>query len=309
MLGYILRRCAMLIPVIFGVVFIVFVMMYVTPGDPARMVLGEQAPQVDVDNLRAEMGLDDPFLLQFGRYVYNAVVHADIGRSYITKRPVWNELMTAFPITLKLSALAMGIALLVGIPCGIVTAVRQYSIFDNIVTLFALIGISMPVFWLGLLLILLFTVKLAWLPPSGFDSIQAMIMPAVTLGLQSVAIITRMTRSSMLEVVRQDYIRTARSKGQKESVVIRKHALPNALVPVVTIAGIQFGILLGGAVLTEIIFSIPGLGRLMVSSIEMRDYPMVQGGVLFIALAFCLVNLGVDLLYAWLDPRIKSQYT
>jgi len=309
LLGYILRRCAMLIPVIFGVVFIVFVMMYVTPGDPARMVLGEQAPQVDVDNLRAEMGLDDPFLLQFGRYVYNAVVHADIGRSYITKRPVWNELMTAFPITLKLSALAMGIALLVGIPCGIVTAVRQYSIFDNIVTLFALIGISMPVFWLGLLLILLFTVKLAWLPPSGFDSIQAMIMPAVTLGLQSVAIITRMTRSSMLEVVRQDYIRTARSKGQKESVVIRKHALPNALVPVVTIAGIQFGILLGGAVLTEIIFSIPGLGRLMVSSIEMRDYPMVQGGVLFIALAFCLVNLGVDLLYAWLDPRIKSQYT
>jgi len=309
LLGYILRRCAMLIPVIFGVVFIVFVMMYVTPGDPARMVLGEQAPQVDVDNLRAEMGLDDPFLLQFGRYVYNAVVHADIGRSYITKRPVWNELMTAFPITLKLSALAMGIALLVGIPCGIVTAVRQYSIFDNIVTLFALIGISMPVFWLGLLLILLFTVKLAWLPPSGFDSIQAMIKPAVTLGLQSVAIITRMTRSSMLEVVRQDYIRTARSKGQKESVVIRKHALPNALVPVVTIAGIQFGILLGGAVLTEIIFSIPGLGRLMVSSIEMRDYPMVQGGVLFIALAFCLVNLGVDLLYAWLDPRIKSQYT
>ena len=309
MLGYILRRCAMLIPVIFGVVFIVFVMMYVTPGDPARMVLGEQAPQVDVDNLRTEMGLNDPFLLQFGRYVYRAVVHADIGRSYITKRPVWDELMTAFPVTLKLSAMAMGIAIIVGIPCGIVTAVRQYSVFDNIVTLFALIGISMPVFWLGLLLILLFTVRLGWLPPSGFDSIPAMIMPSVTLGLQSVAIITRMTRSSMLEVVRQDYIRTARSKGQKESVVIRKHALPNALVPVVTIAGIQFGILLGGAVLTEIIFSIPGLGRLMVSSIEMRDYPMVQGGVLFIALAFCLVNLGVDLLYAWLDPRIKSQYT
>jgi len=306
--GYILRRCAMLIPVIFGVVFIVFVMMYITPGDPARMVLGEQAPQLDVDKLRQEMGLNDPFLLQFGRYIYNAVVHADIGRSYITKRPVWNELMTAFPVTLKLSALAMGIALLVGIPCGIITAVRQYSIFDNIVTLFALLGISMPVFWLGLLLILLFTVHLAWLPPSGFDSFQAMIMPAVTLGLQSVAIITRMTRSSMLEVVRQDYIRTARAKGQKESKVLLRHALPNALVPVVTIAGIQFGILLGGAVLTEIIFAIPGLGRLMVSSIEMRDYPMVQGGVLFIAIAFCLVNLGVDLIYAQIDPRIKSQY-
>ncbi|WP_319542112.1 nickel ABC transporter permease [uncultured Pseudodesulfovibrio sp.] len=309
MYKYILKRCAMLIPVILGVAFIVFLMLYVTPGDPARMVLGEQAPQADVDNLREEMGLNDPFLMQFGRYVYKAVIQGDIGRSYITKRPVWDELLAAFPVTLKLSALAMGIALLVGIPCGIVTAVKQYSIFDNIVTLFALIGISMPVFWLGLLLILLFTVKLAWLPPSGFDSVQAMIMPAATLGLQSVAIITRMTRSSMLEVVRQDYICTARAKGQKESVVIRKHALPNALVPVVTIAGIQFGILLGGAVLTEIIFSLPGLGRLMVSSIEMRDYPMVQGGVLFIALAFCLVNLGVDLLYAWLDPRIKSQYT
>lgn len=309
MLRYFLKRCAMLIPVLLGVVFIVFVMLYLTPGDPARMVLGEQAPQADVDQLRNEMGLEDPFLLQFTRYVGKAVFQGDIGRSYITKRPVWDELMTAFPITLKLSALAMGIALLVGIPCGIVTAVRQYSVFDNVVTIFALAGISMPVFWLGLLLILLFTVKLGWLPPSGFDSFSAMIMPAVTLGLQSVAIITRMTRSSMLEVIRQDYIRTARSKGQKESVVIRKHALPNALVPVVTIAGIQFGILLGGAVLTEIIFSIPGLGRLMVSSIEMRDYPMVQGGVLFIAVAFCFVNLSVDMLYAWLDPRIKSQYT
>lgn len=309
MLRYFLKRCAMLIPVLLGVVFIVFVMLYLTPGDPARMVLGEQAPQADVDQLRNEMGLEDPFLLQFTRYVGKAVFQGDIGRSYITKRPVWDELMTAFPITLKLSALAMGIALLVGIPCGIVTAVRQYSVFDNVVTIFALAGISMPVFWLGLLLILLFTVKLGWLPPSGFDSFRAMIMPAVTLGLQSVAIITRMTRSSMLEVIRQDYIRTARSKGQKESVVIRKHALPNALVPVVTIAGIQFGILLGGAVLTEIIFSIPGLGRLMVSSIEMRDYPMVQGGVLFIAVAFCFVNLSVDMLYAWLDPRIKSQYT
>lgn len=299
----------MLVPVILGVAFIVFLMLYITPGDPARMVLGEQAPQADVDRLRGEMGLNDPFVVQFGRYVYNAVVHLDIGRSYITKRPVWDEIMTAFPVTLKLSAIAMLIAIIVGIPCGIFTAVRQYSIFDNIVTVFALAGISMPVFWMGLLLILLFTVKLNWLPPSGFETFDAMIMPAITLGLQSVAIITRMTRSSMLEVVRQDYIRTARAKGQKEGIVIRRHALPNALVPVVTIAGIQFGILLGGAVLTEIIFSIPGLGRLMVSSIEMRDYPMVQGGVLFIAIAFCGVNLLVDLLYAYLDPRIKSQYT
>lgn len=308
MFKYIFRRVLMLIPVLIGVTFIVFTLLYITPGDPARMVLGEQAPQEAVDELRQDMGLNDPFFVQFGRYVYKAVAHGDIGRSYITKRPVLEEVMSAFPVTLKLSALAMIIALIVGIPCGIISAIKQYSIFDNIVTLFAMIGISMPVFWLGILLILLFSVRLAWLPPSGFDSLASMVLPACTLGAQSVAIITRMTRSSMLEVIRQDYIRTVRAKGQSEKVVIWKHALGNALIPVITISGIQFGILLGGAVLTELIFSIPGVGRLMVEAIKMRDFPIVQGGVLFIAIAFCVVNLLVDLIYAWLDPRIKAQY-
>jgi peptide/nickel transport system permease protein len=308
MFKYIFKRVLMLVPVLIGVTFIVFSMLYITPGDPARMVLGEQAPQESVDELRQEMGLNDPFFVQFGRYVYKAVVHGDIGRSYITKRPVVQEIWAAFPVTLKLSAIAMVIAMIVGIPCGIVSAIKQYSLFDNAVTIFAMIGISMPVFWLGILLILLFSVRLGWVPPSGFDSVSTMILPALTLGAQSVAIITRMTRSSMLEVIRQDYIRTVRAKGQRERVVIWKHALGNALIPVVTISGIQFGILLGGAVLTELIFSIPGVGRLMVESIKMRDFPVVQGGVLFIAVAFCVVNLLVDLVYAWLDPRIKAQY-
>ncbi|MCF4113167.1 MULTISPECIES: nickel ABC transporter permease [Dethiosulfovibrio] len=308
MFKYIFKRVLMLVPVLIGVTFIVFSMLYITPGDPARMVLGEQAPQESVDELRQEMGLNDPFFVQFGRYVYKAVVHGDIGRSYITKRPVVQEIWAAFPVTLKLSAIAMVIAMIVGIPCGIVSAIKQYSLFDNAVTIFAMIGISMPVFWLGILLILLFSVRLGWVPPSGFDSVSTMILPALTLGAQSVAIITRMTRSSMLEVIRQDYIRTVRAKGQRERVVIWKHALGNALIPVITISGIQFGILLGGAVLTELIFSIPGVGRLMVESIKMRDFPVVQGGVLFIAVAFCVVNLLVDLVYAWLDPRIKAQY-
>ncbi|GAA0178848.1 ABC transporter permease [Clostridium sediminicola] len=308
MIKYILKRILSLIPVLIGVTFIVFTLLHLTPGDPARMVLGEQAPQEAVDDLREEMGLNDPFLVQFGNYVYKAVVKQDIGRSYITKTPVSEEIMNVFPATLKLASLSMFIAVLIGIPFGIISAIRQYSLFDSTVMVFALVGISMPVFWLGLLLILLFSVKLHWLPSSGFYSIKHMILPAITLGAQSIAIITRMTRSSMLEVIRQDYIRTVKAKGQKESKIILRHALGNALIPIITIAGLQFGILLGGAVLTEAIFSIPGVGRLMVESIKMRDYPIVQGGVLYIAIAFSVVNLLVDLLYAYVDPRIKAQY-
>ncbi|QEK12948.1 ABC transporter permease [Crassaminicella thermophila] len=308
MLKYVSRRVLLLIPVLIGVAFIVFTLLYLTPGDPARMVLGEQAPQEAVDELREEMGLNDPFFVQFGRYVYKATIKHDLGRSYITKRPVTQELLNVFPTTLKLASLSMVIAVIIGIPFGIISAIKQYSVFDSVVMVFALIGISMPVFWLGLLLILFFAVKLGWLPSSGFYSFKHMILPALTLGAQSIAIITRMTRSSMLEVIRQDYIRTVRAKGQKERLVILRHALGNALIPVITIAGIQFGILLGGAVLTEVIFSVPGVGRLMVEAIKMRDYPIVQGGVLYIAIAFSVVNLLVDLLYAYVDPRIRAQY-
>lgn len=308
MYKYIFRRILMLVPVMLGVSFIVFSLMYFTPGDPAKIMLGETAPKADVERLREEMGLNDHYLVQYGRYVKNAVVHQDIGRSYITKRPVVDEITDRFPATLKLAALGVIVAVVIGIPTGIISATRQYSIFDNVSMIGALLGVSMPNFWQGLMLILFFSVNLKWFPSSGFTSFKHMVLPAITIGTSSAAIITRMTRSSMLEVVRQDYIRTARAKGQSESVVINKHALKNALIPIITVIGLQFGGLLGGAVLTESIFSIPGVGRLMVDSIKSRDFPVVQGGVLFIAITFSIINLFVDILYAYVDPRIKSQY-
>ena len=257
---------------------------------------------------REKEGLNKPFLVQFFNYLYKAVRYGDIGYSYVTKNPVAQEVLAAFPSTVKLAALAVLLSVLLGVPFGIISAVKQYSLFDSIVMFFAMIGISMPTFWLGLLLILFFSVELGWLPSSGFDSFSAMILPSFALALHSMALIARMTRSSMLEIIRQDYIRTARSKGQLEKLVVLRHALANALIPVVTVIGLQFGNLLGGALLTESIFSIPGIGRLMVDAIKMRDYPVVQGGVLFIAIAFSVVNLFVDLTYAWVDPRIKAQY-
>ena len=308
MIRYIIRRVFFLIPVLIGVAFCVFTLLYLTPGDPAKMVLGEMATENAIREFRAKEGLDKPFFLQFANYIYKAVSKGDIGRSYVTKRPVMYEVLTVFPATLKLAAFSIVIAILIGLPCGILSAIKQYSIFDTLAMIFAMIGLSMPVFWLGLLLILMFSVHLRWLPPSGFDTFKAMILPSLALSAQSISMITRMTRSSMLEVIRADYIRTARSKGQVESIVIWRHALHNALIPVVTLCGLQFGSLLAGAILTESIFAIPGVGRLMVESIKARDYPVVQGGVLFVAVAFSLVNLLVDLLYAYIDPRIKAQY-
>lgn len=307
MLKYILRRVLFLIPVLIGVAFCVFTLLYFTPGDPARMVLGDLATEEAIQAFRAERGLDDPFLVQFGNYLLNAI-KGDLGRSYASRKPVFDEIMSAFPATLKLSAFAMIIAVIIGLPCGIISAIKQYSLFDTITMIFAMVGLSMPVFWLGLLLVLLFSVRLGWLPSSGFDTFQAMILPSLSLSAQAISMVTRMTRSSMLEVIRADYIRTARAKGQTEHVVIWTHALHNALIPVVTIVGLQFGHLLAGAILTESIFAVPGVGRLMVTSIMARDYPMVQGGVLFVAIAFSIVNLIVDIVYAYVDPRIKAQY-
>ncbi|SCX89728.1 nickel ABC transporter permease [Alkaliphilus peptidifermentans] len=305
---YIIRRLLLLIPVMLGVTFIIFTMMYFTPGDPARIMLGESAPESEVIKLREDLGLNDPYLVQFGRYIKNAVVHQDIGRSYTTRRPVVDEIMARFPATLKLAAMGAFVAVALGIPTGIISATKQYSLFDNIAMVLALIGVSMPNFWQGLMMMLVFSVYLGWFPASGFTSPKHWVLPALTIGTSSAAIITRMTRSSMLEVIRQDYIRTARAKGQVESVVINQHALKNALIPVITVIGLQFGFLLGGAVLTETIFAIPGVGRLMIESIFRRDFPIVQGAVLFIAVSFSIVNLFVDILYAFVDPRIKSQY-
>jgi peptide/nickel transport system permease protein len=297
-----------LLPIFLGISFFVFFMLHMTPGDPARLMLGDAATEESVQEMRREMGLNDPFFMQYGRYIRNAA-RGDIGKSYITKSAVAHEVLQAFPATLKLSLFAISIAILIGIPLGILSAIHQYSLLDNFAMGFALIGISMPVFWLGLLLILLFCVYLGWFPASGFDTLRQMVLPAVTLSTPSLAIISRISRSGMLEVVRQDYIRTARAKGQVEWRVIWNHALGNALIPIVTIVGLQFGGLLEGAVVTEAVFAVPGIGSLLVEAIKTRDYPMVLGGVLFIGIVFSLVNLVVDILYAFIDPRIKARYS
>ena len=309
MIKYIIKRLLLLIPVMLGVSLAVFTLLHFSNGDPARASLGQNASEEAVQAERERLGLNDPFFVQYGHYLENIVFHFDLGESYRSHKPVTKEILDAAPATFKLASLAVTLAVIVGVPIGIVSAIHQYSFFVNIMMIFALIGISMPVFWLGLLLIIFFSVQLGWLPSSGFTHFNQMILPSIALGAQSVAVITRMTRSNMLEVIHKDYIRTAEAKGQKHSVIIWKHALGNALIPIITIIGIQFGQLLGGALMTEVIFSIPGIGRLMVDAIKARDIPIVLGGVLFVAVAFACVNLIVDLLYAFVDPRIKSQYT
>ena len=307
MLKFTMKRLVYLVLVLVGVSFLVFLLLYMTPGDPVRMMLGESATPEAQAELRLELGLDDPFLVQYGRYIKNIVVHQDLGTSYSTRRPVLDEIMTVFPNTVKLATAAIIIAVILGTFLGIVSAVRQNSLLDNAVMVLALIGTSAPIFWIGILMIILFSVNLGWLPPSGFGSFKQLIMPALALGMQSTAVVARMTRSSMLEVIRQDFVKTARAKGQKESVVIMKHVFRNALIPVITVVGLQFGTLLGGAMLTEVVFSIPGVGRLMIEAIKQRDFPIVQRSVLFVAACFSLVNLAVDLLYAVVDPKVSKE--
>ncbi|MCJ8342285.1 MAG: ABC transporter permease [Cetobacterium sp.] len=304
---YILKRLVLLIPVLLGVSFLVFTIMSFTPGDPAQLILGENAPKEAILKLREEMGLNKPFLFQYFNFVKNAIF-GDFGRSYTTGRDVFGEIFSRFPNTLVLAVLGVAISVLIGIPLGIISATKQYSLLDSVSMIGALLGVSMPNFWLGLMLILGFSVHLGWLPSGGFDSWKSVILPAITLGSGSAAIVTRMTRSSMLEVIRQDYIRTARAKGVAEKKVINKHALKNALIPVITVIGLQFGGLLGGAVLTESVYSWPGVGRMMVDAIRQKDSPTVLATVVFLAATFSIVNLLVDILYAYVDPRIKSQY-
>lgn len=304
---YILKRLMMLIPVIIGVSFLVFTIMSLTPGDPAQLILGESAPKEAILKLRQEMGLDDHFLVQYFNFAKRAIV-GDFGRSYTTGREVFNEIFSRFPNTLLLAISGVLISVCIGIPVGIISATRQYTFIDSFSMIAALLGVSMPNFWLGLMLILTFSVKLGMLPSGGFESMKSLILPAFTLGVGSAAIVTRMTRSSMLEVIRQDYIRTARAKGVTEKKVVNKHALKNALIPVITVVGLQFGNLLGGAVLTETVYSWPGVGRMMVDAIRQKDTPTVLATVVFLATVFSVVNLIVDILYAYVDPRIKSQY-
>ena len=302
----------MLIPVLLGVTFIVFFILNLSPGDPAAMILGDQASAEALEMKREELGLNDPLLLRYGRYIWD-MVHGDLGVSYKNNISVWDQVMERFPNTAILAAAGILVALLIGIPTGIISAKKQYSAIDNCSMVLALIGVAMPNFWFGLLMVIIFALNLGWLPSQGMgeggiELLKSLVLPALTLGTGSAAMITRMTRSSMLEVIRQDYISTARSKGVSERNITYRHMLRNAMIPIVTAVGLQFGTLLGGAMLTETVFSWPGLGRLMVDSIKSKDIPMVLGSVIFLAIMFTVVNLIVDLIYAFIDPRIKSQY-
>lgn len=307
MYKYVLKRLALLIPIILGVTFIVFSIMSLTPGDPGRLILGTSAPQEAIDQLNHELGFDEPFLIRYLDYVKNAV-QGNFGNSYRTNKPVFDEIFSRFPTTLKLAILGVLTSIIIGIPIGILSAVKQYSKLDIISTTAAMLMASVPGFWLGLMLIILFSLKLGWLPSNGIGSIANYILPTITLALPSAANIIRLTRSTMLETIRQDYIRTARSKGATEKTVIWKHALRNALLPVITVIGMDFGALLGGTILIESIFSIPGLGMLMLTAIRMKDIPQVMAAVLFLASLFCIIMLLVDLVYAYIDPRLRSQY-
>lgn len=336
MFRYILKRLALLIPTLWGVVTLVFLMIVFAPGDPARVMLGERATKESVEKLRHELGLDQPLHVQYWRYLKRVVVF-DFGRSIKSGQKVIDEINARFPATIELSLVSMLFAVVFGILFGVLSATKQYSFIDYSSMVVALIGVSMPIFWLGLVLIIIFSINLNILPTGGrigvrlffkpitnyyiIDSfiyyfksgnikylgstLSHLILPAVTLGTIPLAIIARITRSSMLEVLRQDYIRTARAKGISERKVIYSHALKNALLPVVTVIGLQFGMLLGGAILTETIFAWPGIGRWLYNAIEARDYPAVQGGVIIISTSFVLINLLVDLLYSYINPKIK----
>lgn len=308
MLKYFLRRITQLIPVILGVTLFVFLIMQLAPGDPARFILGELASQEQVDKLREEMGLNDPLLVRYGRYVLN-FCQGDFGTSYIKSRSVTSEIATRFPYTLNLSLAAALITVLLSIPMGIAAAVKQNRFTDYIVMTVTLIGISMPAFWLGLLLILGFSLKLGWFPTGGAGSIGSYILPALCLAFANMSTVSRTTRSSMLETLRQDYVRTARAKGCPRRSAVYKHAFSNALIPTITVIGIQMSQLLGGAVLVEQVFAWPGMGRLMVESINNRDTPMVLGCVILLTVLCSLLNLLTDMCYALVDPRIRGQYS
>ncbi len=304
---YILKRIAYLIPVIIGVTFIIFSVMAMTPGDPVLMMLGDGATPEAVAHLREEMGLDQPFLVRYFIYMKHAVM-GDFGKSYMTKLPVFDEIAARLGYTVRLAFYSTLIAVIIGIPIGIVSAVKQYSLTDTTVLGVSLLLTSMPGFFLGLLLIIVFTVRLNWLPMIGMDSFAAHIMPCIASGSATVAALLRMTRSTMLEVIRQDYIRTARAKGANEKRIIYRHALRNSLLPVITVIGLNFGISLGGAVVTEQLFAIPGIGQFMINGIRQKDTPVVMASVLIAALLASLVNLLVDLIYVYVDPRLKSQF-
>ena len=307
MLRYILKRIVFLIPVLIGVSILIFTIIHLAPGDPAESMLGPSATQQDLHELREQLGLNKSLVEQYFTFIGN-ILKGDFGRSIRTNNPVLEEILDRFKPSFVLALWSMAFAVLLGLPLGMLAALRQNTWIDTLCNFVALLGFSLPGFWMGLMLMLLFSIMIPILPSSGYGSWEQLIMPVLVLGTNPMAVIARMTRSSMLEVIRQDYVRTARAKGLKNRLILVRHILSNVLIPVVTVIGIYFGNMLGGVVITETIFSIPGVGRLIIDAIRFHDYPVVQGGVLFFAFCLSLVNLGIDLLYALLDPRIKAQY-
>jgi peptide/nickel transport system permease protein len=313
---YLARRLLLLVPVLAGVSIVIFMVLHLSPGDPVEIMLGSQATQEDRARLRGDLGLDQPLHVQYVRWLGH-VVRGDLGRSIWMKRPVLAEVLGRFKATLILTCTALVLSTVVGIALGVSSARRPHSVLDRTSTVASLFGASMPSFWLGIVLMVVFALRLGWLPASGMyapygggdlrDLLAHLVLPAVTLAAASVTIVARLTRAAMLETLGQDYIRTARAKGVVERRVVLRHGLKNAMIPIVTVIGVQAGYLLGGAVLTETVFAWPGVGTLMVQGILARDFPLVQGCVLVVALSFVLVNLAVDLLYAWLDPRIRYE--
>ena len=301
---YILRRLLQMIPVMIGVTLVVFLIMQLVPGDPARMLAGEGASPEQIEAIRNSLGLNRPLWVQYFSYLGN-VLQGDFGKSIVTSSPVLEEILIRLPTTIELALASIFVAISLGLVAGIVSATKQNTVADMSIMVVALIGVSMPSFWMGLMLMYYFSVVLGMFPVAGWGTLSHVVLPAITLGSGGAAIIARMTRASMLEVIRQDYIRTARAKGVSEFKVVFKHALKNALIPIITVVGLQFGTLLGGTVLTESVFAINGVGQLIINAIRTRDLPLVQGTVLMISLIFMMVNMGVDILYKMVNKRVE----
>ena len=304
MAQFIVRRLLILIPTLLGVATLVFFFLHMIPGDPVEVMLGETAQAVDKDKLREDLGLNDPMHVQYARFI-SGMFTGNLGASFFYKKPVTKIIWERLPATMELAIASMIVAILIALPIGILAAIRQYSLFDNVSMFLAFLGISMPNFWLGPLLILAFSIHLGWFPVSGRVGIESLILPAITLGTAMAAMLSRITRSSVLEVLGEDFVTTARAKGLPERTVVLRHVLKNALIPIITVVGLQFGALLSGAIITETVFDWPGLGTLFIRAIESRDYPLVQGCVLYISLGYVLVNLVADLAYAVVDPRVR----
>jgi len=303
---YLIRRLALAVPTVFIVSVLVFGLMHMLPGEPVEIMLSEFGGTAeDIERLREQLGLNDPLYVQLGRFLWDAL-HGDLGRSLFNRRPVVDQILVQVPSTLQLTAASVLISLIIGVPLGIIAAIKHRSWIDALCMLFALVNVSAPTFWLALVMILVFSLELGWFPATGSQGLRSLILPAVSLGVASAGLIARLVRSSMLEVLSQNYMVTARSKGLREHIIILRHGFRNALIPTVTILGVQIGNLLGGAVVVETVFARQGLGRMVIQAIMKKDYPLVQGTLLFIAVAYVVINLLIDWLYSFLDPRIST---